>query len=378
MPSRDLILDSLEIRQFRAFHHLVIPRLGRVNLITGKNNVGKTCLLEALRLYARRADGSVIWQMLTARDESGLGPESVEDEADTEGQAIRCLFYGRPDKPEVPPPIRIGPVSGKDTLSVAMEVASWDETSRTLDVPRSLRQREFELVDHPIFVIKTQFGRQDAVVRYLDSYSYRFRRPQSPSSQPKGIPCFYVPANGIDVQEVGQLWDALALTPRERLVLDSVRIIAPSVERITLVAGSSSRRERIPIVKTPAYEGPIPLRSLGEGLNRMFGIALALANARDGLLLIDEVESGLHYSVQTDLWRLIFRVAERLNVQVFATTHSWDCIKGFQEAARETPQDGLLISLRQKKDQPEVIVPVLYSEEDLAIATQQAIAIEVR
>ncbi|GAC1393566.1 MAG: hypothetical protein NVS4B11_00190 [Ktedonobacteraceae bacterium] len=44
----DLILPSLEIRNFRGFHHLQIERLGRVNLIVGKNNIGKTSLLEAL------------------------------------------------------------------------------------------------------------------------------------------------------------------------------------------------------------------------------------------------------------------------------------------------------------------------------------------
>ena len=52
-------------------------------------------------------------------------------------------------------------------------------------------------------------------------------------------------------------------------------------------------------------------------MQRTFGIALALVNARNGLLLIDEFENGLHYLVQPDLWRLIFQVARRLNVQVF-------------------------------------------------------------
>ncbi len=55
-----LILSSLEIRNFRAFHDLKIERLGRVNLIVGKNNVGKTSLLEALQLYARRVSTPIV------------------------------------------------------------------------------------------------------------------------------------------------------------------------------------------------------------------------------------------------------------------------------------------------------------------------------
>jgi AAA15 family ATPase/GTPase len=56
----NLILSSLEIRKFRGFQHLQIERLGRVNLIVGKNNVGKSNLLEALQMYARRASTPTI------------------------------------------------------------------------------------------------------------------------------------------------------------------------------------------------------------------------------------------------------------------------------------------------------------------------------
>ncbi len=99
-------------------------------------------------------------------------------------------------------------------------------------------------------------------------------------------------------------------------------------------------------------------------------------NAKDGMLLIDEVDSGLHYSVQANVWRLIFEVARRLNVQVFATTHSWDCVKGFQQATQENKEDeGLLISLRRKKDQEDEIVAVLFDEEELSIVAPSHIEV---
>src|SRR5205085_5473965 len=63
------MLPNLEIREFRTFRHLQIERLGRVNLIVGKNNVGKTSLLEALQLYAHRASPTLIWQILGTHDE---------------------------------------------------------------------------------------------------------------------------------------------------------------------------------------------------------------------------------------------------------------------------------------------------------------------
>ena len=110
-----------------------------------------------------------------------------------------------------------------------------------------------------------------------------------------------------------------------------------------------------------------------DGMIRALGISLALVNAKDGILLIDEFENGLYYSVQPDLWRLIFQVARRLNVQVFATTHSWDCIKAFQQAAQENAQEeGIVIRLSLKKGAVNV---TLFDEEELGIATREQIEV---
>src|SRR5437868_6617271 len=136
---------------------------------------------------------------------------------------------------------------------------------------------------------------------------------------------------------------------------------------------SSRSRVPIPTVKIAGIDEPLPLRSLGDGMQRMLGIALALVNTRDGMLLIDEIENGIHYSAQLDLWRLIFRLAHRLNVQVFATTHSWDCIEAFQKAAQENEkEEGVLIRLSSRKGE---IGVTLFDEEELGIATREQIEV---
>lgn len=135
----------------------------------------------------------------------------------------------------------------------------------------------------------------------------------------------------------------------------------------------ASEGERELTVNVAGIDDPLPLYSLGNGMWRSLGIALALVNAKDGILLIDEFENGLYYTVQPELWQLIFQVARRLNVQVFATTHSWDCIEAFQKAAREDHQEeGLLIRLESKKGG---IGVTLYDEEELGIATREHIEV---
>lgn len=108
----------------------------------------------------------------------------------------------------------------------------------------------------------------------------------------------------------------------------------------------------------------------------LFQLGLALANAAhvgwSSFLLVDEIENGLHYSVHEDLWRFVFRLARELKVQVFATTHSWDCIEAFQRAAQEDPSEGCLIRLGWKRDE---VVATVYDENDLAVVTRDQIEV---
>ena len=92
----------------------------------------------------------------------------------------------------------------------------------------------------------------------------------------------------------------------------------------------------------------VPLNSLGDGLLRVLQLLLKIFPARNGYLLIDEFENGLHYSVQEAIWELIFNLASRFNIQVFATTHSWDCVSSFANVVKKhSGFDGMLFRVGQ-------------------------------
>jgi hypothetical protein len=381
MMTQFRVLESLEIQNFRAFRRLQVERLGQVNLITGKNNVGKSCFLEALWVYAHHGSPSRILPLMEARDEFQYVPQypSVRHETvDTEQQItnIRHLFHGRGDIQESLSPIKIGPVDKPD--GQLLITVGWLGRSDHEEVNgqqlRLFRDDKYRGEDQ-VLALVTQVGAQERELYPLAPYIERRGRLWS-SQKKKPIPCVFTMANGLDADQITSLWDAIALTDLEKDVLSALRIIAPQVERVTLVGEQGARRGRIPIIRSPQFDIPVPLRSMGEGMNRLLGIALALVNAQDGILLIDEIESGLHYSVQPDLWRLVFEVARRLNVQVFATTHSWDCVEAFQEAIQQDSEgDGLLISLRDKADEPGHVVAVLFDESELAIVTREQIEV---
>lgn len=370
----NLLLESLEILNFRAFRHLRIDHLGRINLIAGKNNVGKTCLLEALRLYAYRGSPELIVDILDARDESGYNTPT--DSSNLERPlALKYLFHGRKDIIDIPEPIQIGTVNDKSAmLSIGLAWYTFQVNEQSIRELKELELDEYNTVENPTLRLTVQLGEQSKKSYPIDDV--RRRLPRGVSQE---INCVFIGAGGLEKSQIGIFWDNIAISDFEEDVLTALRIIAPTIERLSIIgeqevyAGTKRRLERIPIIRTSNNDLPIPLRSLGEGMTRMLGLVLALVNTKNGILLIDEIESGLHYSVQLDMWRLIFQVARRLNVQVFATTHSWDCIESFQKAAAEDEQsEGMLIRLGHKKGD---IVATIFNEQELAIATREQIEV---
>ena len=366
-----LKIESITLERFRAFRELTIRGLGRVNLITGKNNTGKSSVLEGLRLLANDAAPDVIYDILRYREENIEEAEEEGHPADPDSLfLVSGLFHGFPLLSEDLEPIAIS-TSGK--LSPMSMTIRLDWLSEQLDSDgeyRLLPLGELEPDGIAALIVETQdTTKAHRLERFR--YPYSMRRGRFEPSNETRMPCIFVsPYGGGGTGMLGSLWDKIALSDREKDVVEGLRIIDPQISAIAMIG--STRRNLTAIVRADNIERPIPLRSFGDGLNRLFGIILSLVNARGGLLLVDEFENGLHHTVQLDAWRTIFRLAQTLNIQVFATSHSWDAVEAFQKAAAEAPKEGVLIRLARRGED---IIPTVLSEDELAIATRDQIEV---
>ncbi len=363
-----LHLENLQIKNFRGIQALEIEKLGRVNLIVGHNSVGKSSALEALLLYANRGSFKLIQQILTSRGEFKPPRTTLpqrRDSIDSLGVSIRHLFYGRKDRNGTAQKIVIGSLDDEGQ-KLSLELGWYAVESEDTGIRRlqPINEDEYELYGNPVSGLAVQNGLQKTI--------FRLDRPNSPNQErleAEQIPNILVSANGLEQREIDRLWAKIALTSLEDEVTKALQIVSSQVERLTVVNDLTNSYASSTIVKMQSEEEPLPLRSLGDGMNRVFGISLALVNAKDGFLLVDEIENGIHYTVLFGLWKLILELARRLNVQVFATTHSWDCIKAFQEATIEDQQaEGMLIRLENRNNR---VVPVLVDEKALEIVTNR-------
>lgn len=349
----DLKLESLRIQNFRTFKDLTIDRLGRINLIVGKNNVGKTSLLEGINLYVRGGTGSSLEDIVDERQLDALDEyrSTTESEFGVRLPSERHLFFGRPDLSMV------GPDDEGLPNSQLISIQSSPERNQPFRMWLELFTDRNSGVD-----LRVKVGDKEGI-----------------SSRVLGEKTVSVFLSSRDVRaEAEKHWDQIALTEDENRIIDALGII-DEVEDVGLTAprskdGGPEHSERFPIARLKGRDRPEPLSNLGEGMNRIFAMTVGLIRAEDGILLIDEVENGLHYTIQPDLWRMIFETAQELDVQVFATTHSYDCVQAFQRVADDyKDEEGMLVQLRRKRTEPEKIVAVTVDEEEL----QDAIRFQV-
>lgn len=117
----------------------------------------------------------------------------------------------------------------------------------------------------------------------------------------------------------------------------------------------------------------VPLGSMGDGVWRMLGISLCAVCAKDGVLFIDEIDTGLHFTAMSDMWKMIWEVANKLNVQVFATTHNSDCWQSLASIAcgEDVIGDGITIQRIERGKQK----AVAFTEREIVIAAERGIEV---
>ena len=338
-------MKSLKINNYKNFRKLVLNDLASINLIVGKNNVGKSALLEAISIFASNGDLEYIKSVLESRGESVRFASSVENSTEKELERFLSLYHDRDMQAFLNTPIEISADEQirllDENISFTMRLVEYIESTETdsegfeRSYKKILDNDEKSINENP-----------DAHIGLLITYAerktlYAFNGMRRRSTTEPSRACEYVRTNQIMGDKNPYLFDRIALTPNEKYIIEALQIIEPQIENINFLKDDKVygrfTDERVPFVVFPYSTKRYRLSSMGDGINRILTIILAMLNCKNGILLIDEFENGLHYSVQYELWKIIFRLSEQLNVQVFATTHSIDALRGLSQLISEYP-----------------------------------------
>ena len=378
-PDKPLHLRDLAIAGFRGIRDLSIGRLGRVTLLAGKNGVGKTTVLEAVRVFAVRGHYPVLREVLQERDEL-VGANGTDQKIPTpdftalfHGRDARCgrvaVGSSRPNEQvtieEVDLTEELGPVIDQSFPDAAVN-------GSVLGLRVVFRGAQQFL---PVVGVAQEREARGTFARVPLDVARILRRSADDTSEFTRITCHSLGPGVMPNSEIASYWEDVVLTPHEAAAEDALRLVmGERVQRVAVIGSDGpSRHKARAIVRLRGVSHPVPLKSLGDGAVRLFGVALALANSQNGFLLIDEVENGIHHSLQKDFWRMVLRTAQVNNVQVLATTHSFDCVQGFAEASKEMDEiESALVRVARRDGETWAIE---YSEKDLRIAAAQAIEV---
>ena len=372
------MLESLKIEGFRGFQNFEMANLGRINLLVGKNNSGKTSILEAIQFLYVQNNLDIFLETISYR-----GEFSWSESNRTKVFEICHLFPGH----EIVPSQEIIIIGSRESHqeSVTISVKSipiqlslfsdknddlnndnifddeeWNKLLLSIRWSQSQKPIEMELLANGTLA-------RDSI-RRIASLS-RISHKIGIDNQ---IELKFLTPFSLTSFDMAALFDNIVLSPLEDLIIESLKIIEPKIERIaSVVSGKYLTSNNLGVrggflIKIKNHDQPIPIGSLGDGFWRMLGLVLAMVNLKNGILLVDEIDSGLHFTVMTDMWKVVWETAKKLNIQVFATTHSRDCWQSLAELITEekiTDNEITIQRIDREKSQS-----VIFDPEEIVIA----------
>ena len=297
-------------------NEVTVGKLSEINLVTGLSSAGKTTLIEAILLLVGAANARMAFNSHVIRGfRQGVPPRWV---ADTYWKPL----FSRLDTNTIPEVSGFHSAVGDMKLTIQWERASKEEFSRD-GIKEALATGAPEKRS-------LKFVYEDPNVGKIESEAHETTDKIDVDQSDRYVPLkveILQPGEG-NVNEDAVALGQLRMQKRGELILDALRLVEPRLESIE--DNSSSGAPMICVDIGLPELAPLPV--MGAGMTHVARIVLAAATAAGGVVLVDEIENGLHHSVLPDVWRVIAKAAEQFDVQIFATTHSYECVEAAREA----------------------------------------------
>lgn len=324
MP-QNIFFKEISIKNYKSLISLTGENFGKINLITGKNNAGKTSFLEALFLNLGPSNVTLPINILGRLGLNRLFPE---------GSTNLQYFFNSYDSKKVINFVVKTKNHGTSALEISLRNAIPDEIAI---VNARIKDQEKGGVNIPqtLEYKVSGFGKKRFTNKLLVSPATGIIPLMENSIEyPESV---YISSELVSFfdNEI-ERYDRVNKENRINEFDDVIRMIEPNLKRTSLGIHNS-----LPTILADVGYGLAPLNLLGSGGKKLAQIFLALSCAQNGIVLIDEIEGSFHYSILPSIWKAIVEFSRRNNTQIFATTHSGECLKAAYEVARASDFDDI-------------------------------------
>lgn len=335
------MFKSLYINNFKQLSDFRVTDLNRVNIIAGKNNTGKSSVLEALFLLWDRSSSTMTTRSLLWR---GIKYQTTSAET---AWGHLFPFYDTSKQ-----------------INIALD-------DRSVVLKQSISK---EIISSPNSE-QTQFASTNPAYTLTLNYSENDEQRKSRlTASPEGLSLISgQPATDViavftssvsrSSEKDAHLFSQFDQNGQTSFITDAVQLMVPELKGLSIgIHGTSTLIQ----AELTSSSRKIPVALLGDGTSKLISLLLSIASAQNGIVLIDEIENGFHYSVMPLVWKTIHHVAELFNAQLFITTHSYEMLMALADDNGMLPEAFSYIRLDKLSNGN--VVPVCYPREVLASA----------
>lgn len=357
--------SEVHIKNFRGIRDLKLNDLKQVNLFLGKNNCGKTSILDGLFLLSGMSNPLLLIRINQFRDYLIQNSDDLS------------LFYYNQDFENTITLKGTYPDTGFRELQIAPLFS--DVKKISID----------NLLNENALTNKEAISRNGLRFNFIEDEGADKNNKNSASIT------FSNATNGkktnVNIRGAKEYKESI-----HSIFLNSKSTFSFAVDRLEELI---DRKEEMKIVEILQHVEPrikgisvlrsvvkvdiggnnlLPLNMLGDGVRKLFAIIIALYDCKDGIVLIDEIDNGLHYSTLRLLWTTIFKTAKEFNVQVMASTHNMELLVSLKNLLMENEcienqQDLACYSLKRYENDD--LVAYRYDYDNLLYAINQEIEI---
>ncbi len=364
-------IDEFTIHSFRGLQDVKLEGLGQINLLVGDNNSGKTSVLEALSIFCNSQNRSRWLTVATAREPvlSNLSQD----------ERIVWLFPQRENDQNLTLSL-----SASGTFHTAKVIASCEQLSENIQFrPQKLiegevgieeREREVKIVKVHVSTSLDQNSLEDhapTVVKADFAFPETRPRPIKKGPDDAVLPSQLLHSSSHRLSNIPPLlWSDVVNTETKPDVIHLIRLFDTHIQDVDIVL-SAVERPTVSVKHEKLKRAP--LTTFGDGLRRVFTLASAIPSARNGLLLIDELEMAIHFGALEKTLDWLIKLCIQENVQLFVTTHSLETVDALIDACKDSAD---LTTYRLERYKEKIAVTRL--DEETLTTLREGMGLEVR
>jgi AAA15 family ATPase/GTPase len=326
------MIQEFKIENFKGFKNLAVSNIARINLIGGKNNVGKTSLLESIFTFYDRYNPDIFIKNAMQR---GMTSFSINEDSQIEYWLASFRNFTNENKiiltsKEYSNKNEIVRIQIDDSYKVPLnpnELAGFDK-----GIVSSTTQNKLKNALHVVATINLKQV-QDTYVYFLNNNLQMYAKILEMSN--RKIVTF-LSCKTTNPQSETVNFAELIKDGRDQKIIEVLRKIEPRIKSIIPIPTSDNQSI---LHADIGLARKIPLNYLGDGMFRLLSYLTAIIKNPKGIVLIDEIENGLHFSGHELIWQVLFEFAVENNVQIFANTHSLEMVKAFNSVALKMGSD---------------------------------------